>query len=101
MRRPLIQITIGDHRVAALLERLAQQMAATQADIDALTTRIDTSTTAITTAVAGIRADIDALKGTNPDLDLTALSAKVDALEAAAGGTTELDAENPVPEPIA
>ena len=47
---------------------------ATQADVDALVTRLNQAT-------ADIRQDIADLKAANPDLDLSALEAKVDALE--------------------
>jgi hypothetical protein len=56
---------------------------ATQSQIDALTS-------AITTAIAGIRADLEAIKAANPAVDLSGLQASVDALAA-------LDAENPPP----
>lgn len=58
---------------------------ATQAQIDALVTRVDT-------AVAAIRQDIADIKAAHPDLDLS-------ALEASVGGLEGLDAENPPPAP--
>ena len=63
------------------LHRKVNQIMATQEQLDALVTRIDT-------AVAGIRADIEVIKGQHPDIDLSGLEARVAGLEG-------LDAENP------
>jgi hypothetical protein len=82
---------------AVILERLDQMASEQQTQIDALAAQVETSTAAITTAVDGIRQDIADLLAANPTLDLTALTAKVDALGAAAAAATELDSENPVP----
>lgn len=73
---------------AALLPRLAdlkEAAMATQADVDALTRRISDG-------VTNIRADIQAIKEANPDLDLSALERSVDGLDT-------LAAENPEPPP--
>jgi hypothetical protein len=68
-------------------ERINVMAMLTQAQIDALTARLDAAT-------AGIRADIQAIKDAHPDVDVTALEARVAGLEG-------LDAENPeaTPEP--
>lgn len=74
-------------QVATLLERLEEMATVTQAQLDALTARIDA-------AVAGLRADIQAIKDAHPDVDITALESSLSNLEG-------LDAENPPPEPPA
>ena len=74
-------ITYDTWVILDTLNRLERILMATQADIDALTSRI-------TAAAADIRADIQALKDANPDLDLSALESKVAGLEG-------LAAENP------
>ena len=68
-----------------ILTRLEGLLMATQAQIDALATRINA-------AVADIRADIETIRAANPDVDLSALEAKVASLEGLAG-------ENPPPTP--
>ena len=78
---PLPGITYDTWLILQTLHRMEDTLMATQADIDALTTRI-------TGAAADIRADIQALKDANPDLDLSALESKVAGLEG-------LAAENP------
>jgi ABC-type transporter Mla subunit MlaD len=65
------------------LHRKVDAIMATQAQLDALVSRIDT-------AVAGIRADIDEIKAAHPEIDLSGLEARVAGLEG-------LDAENPAP----
>lgn len=80
-----------------LLERVIHL--ATQADLDALSARIDTNTNAVTTGVTGIRQDIADLKAAHPDLDLSSLEARVSGLDEAVSGLTALDSENPVPAP--
>lgn len=65
------------------LDRKADTIMATQADLDALVARIDTAT-------AGIRQDIADIKAANPGIDLSALEDRVAGLEG-------LDAENPAP----
>ena len=69
-------------RVIDKLDEMEIKMA-TQDQVNALAARIEAS-------IAGIRQDLDELKAANPDLDLSALEAKVADLEG-------LDAENPVP----
>lgn len=73
--------------VTALLHRINERTKhmATQADVDAIVSRIDTATT-------GIRQDIADIKAAFPQVDLTALEDKVSSLEG-------LDAENPVTPP--
>ncbi|MGC5012501.1 hypothetical protein ACLQ2R_17195 [Streptosporangium sp. DT93] len=56
-----------------------------QDDLNAIVGRIDT-------AVAGIRSDIEAIKAEHPEVDLSALEARVAGLEG-------LDAEYPVAAP--
>jgi len=63
------------------LNRKADRIMATQADLDALVSRIDS-------AVAGIRTDIEQIKAAHPDIDLSGLEQRVASLEG-------LDAENP------
>lgn len=69
---------------------------ATQADVDALTaavgdleSQVTADETQLGTAVAGIQAEIDALKNANPALDLTGLQAKVTEAQ---GAVTDLGA---------
>jgi len=78
------------------LEQIGRNMA-TQADINALSARIDSANLAFTTGLQGVRDDIAALKAANPGVDTTALEASVSALEADVSGLTELDSENPAP----
>lgn len=68
---------------------------ATQADVDALSSRVDAATAAVQTGVTNIRADIETLKSANPGVDTTALEASVSALESEVTDVTELDEENP------
>ena len=82
----------------SILERL--NLMATQTDIDNLTAQLTTVGEALNTAVVGIQADLDALKAANPAVDITALSASVEALVAASAAVTAIDAENPAP-PVA
>jgi hypothetical protein len=70
----------------ARLDRIEEIVGLTQQQIDAYAQRVDA-------AVTGIRADIQALKDANPDVDVTALESKLTALEG-------LDAENPEATPV-
>lgn len=65
------------------LNRKVDTIMATQAQLDALVTRLNT-------AVAGIRQDIADIKAANPAVDFS-------ALEESIGGLEGLDAENPAP----
>jgi hypothetical protein len=65
------------------LDDLKEILMATQAQIDALVTRIDK-------AVTDIRQDIADLKAANPSVDVSKLEASIGKLEG-------LDAENPAP----
>lgn len=95
MRRPLLVINIhGDHRVTDILERLNHM--ATQADVDRITTAIDTATTGIRSDIADLKAAAEA--GAN--LDFTALDAKVDALAALDAELPAAPAETPVEAPV-
>jgi uncharacterized protein YjlB len=78
----------GIYRRITALEVMAgiegAMIVATQADVDALTaavgdleSQVTADETELGTAVAGIQAEIDALKNANPALDLTGLQAKV------------------------
>lgn len=58
---------------------------ATQEQVNAIATRIETAT-------AGIRQDVADIKAAHPEVDLSALEARVGELEG-------LDAENPAPSP--
>lgn len=88
------------HLQSGSMLRLLQQIGstmATQADVDALATRVDAATTAVTTGVAAIREDIATLKASNPGVDTTALEASVGKLESEVADVNELDSENPAP----
>ena len=89
-------------RIAAQLDTILGRLnlMATQTDIDNLTAQLTTVGEALNTAVVGIQADLDALKAANPAVDITALSASVEALVAASAAVTAIDAENPAP-PVA
>ncbi|MFB9681199.1 hypothetical protein [Streptosporangium vulgare] len=67
------------------LNRKVDKIMGKQADLDAIVVRIDN-------AVAGIRQDIADIKAANPEVDFSALEAKVGALEG-------LDAEYPAVPP--
>ena len=71
--------------ILAQLTTLTEVVMATQDQVNALVTRIDT-------AVAAIRQDIADIKAAHPEIDLS-------ALEASVGGLEGLDAENPEPPP--
>ena len=89
-------------RIAAQLDTITGRLEtmATQTDIDNLTAQLTAVGDALNTAVAGIQADLDALKAANPAIDITALSTSVAALVTAAAAVTAVDAENPAP-PVA
>jgi hypothetical protein len=81
-----------DCRLTAIEQKLTQIGAhmATQADVDALTTAVDTLVTSLTAddsalqaAVAGIAAEIAALQQQNPALDISALQSSVAGAQAA------------------
>jgi hypothetical protein len=72
-------------------------MAVTQADVDALTARVDADNAVEATALQGIKDDLAALKEQAPDLDLTDLSAKVDALDQAAAQEQQVATDNAPP----
>lgn len=65
------------------IDRKVRVIMTKQEDLDNLVGRVDV-------AVAGIRQDIADIKAANPDVDLSALIARVEGLEG-------LDAENPAP----
>lgn len=75
----------GIYRLLIDLHRKADHIMATQQDIDAFVSRIDT-------AISGIRADIEQIKAAHPELDLSGLESRVADLEG-------LDAENPAADP--
>jgi hypothetical protein len=78
------------------IQHLGEHMA-TQADIDALTTRLETVDATLTAGLSGVRQDIADLKAANPGVDTAALEASVAALETGVTGLSELDSENPAP----
>ncbi len=81
----LIRITI--HEVRAMREEMRQGFMATQADLDALVSQVNTAT-------ADITSEIEALKNANPSLDLS-------GLETAVQGLQNLDTSNaPAPAPV-
>jgi hypothetical protein len=86
--------------ITGRLTRMENVLMATQAQVDALTTRVTAVGDAVTTGVAGIRSDLDAIRAANPDVDLSALEGSVTALEASTAGVTDLDAEFPVATPV-
>jgi hypothetical protein len=83
-----------------LITRLEAGMALTQAQLDAYAGQVGTYAAQVTAATDGIRGDIEAIKAANPEVDTTALEARLAELGTAAGGLQGLDAENP-PEPSA
>ena len=78
--------------LSTLDERISRM--ATQAQVDAIGAAITDAVTAITGALAGIRADIDALKA-QANVDVGPLEAKVADVTAAAQALADLDTENP------
>lgn len=97
-----------DCRLAAIEQKLTQIGAhmATQADVDALTTAVDTLVTnliaddsALQTAVAGIAAEIAALQAQNPALDISALQTSVEGAQAAVTqiGTDAISVQGLIP----
>ena len=87
MREHLLKVTIQcgcDTAVTEIMERLTHM--ATQEQVDAIASAIDTATTGIASDIADLKAAVAAGNA----LDFTALDAKVAALAA-------LDAENPAP----
>lgn len=83
----------ADATTTALTEM--RKTMATQADIDALTTKLSDMKDHLTSADAGIQAEIDALKAANPAVDVTALQSAVDALSGQVDATAAL-----VPAPV-
>jgi len=73
-----------------IITQLGEKLMATQADIDALTAALAQEDSDLNTAVTGIQAEIVALQNANPALDLTALSAQVDATAAAVAAAAAL-----------
>lgn len=71
---------------------------ATQDELNQLSGRVDAVKGAVDAGVSGIRSDLEALKAEHPEVDLTALTASVAALETSVQGVTDLDAENPAAE---
>jgi hypothetical protein len=67
--------------VSALNERM--DLMSTQADVDALTTAVDTVATDLAAAHTSLQTEIDALVKANPTLNLTALQAAVAPVDAA------------------
>lgn len=82
-------------RLTAHVNRMEKHMA-TQADIDALTTKLGELKDTLTADDAGIQAEIDALKAANPAVDVSGLQSAVDALSAQVDATSAL-----VPAPAA
>ncbi len=83
LERAVRRLTGRDHRMEKL-------MAATQADVDAIATKLGDLKTSLTNADAGIQAEIDALKAANPAVDVTALQAAVNDLSGQVDATTAL-----------
>jgi hypothetical protein len=72
------------------ITRLGEGLMAQQEDIDALTAALAQEDSDLNTAVTGIQAEIAALQNANPALDLTALTAQVDATAAAVAAAAAL-----------
>jgi hypothetical protein len=83
---------IDSHLVAVeeTITQLGEAQMSTQADVDALTAALSDDDAELNTAVTGIQAEIAALQSANPALDLTALSAQVDATKAAVDAAAAL-----------
>lgn len=90
----ILQLAAITTRLATIDERT--RLMATQEQVDAIGAAVTSAVDAITTALAGIRADIDALKA-QANVDVSALEAKVADATAAAQALTDLDLENPPP----
>jgi phage-related minor tail protein len=82
-----------------ILERLEARMAVTQEQLNAYATAVASYAQAVNASVAGIAADIRAIKDANPNLDASALEANVARLGTATQGLMDLDAEHPPAEP--
>lgn len=101
--RPLSETSPGgpvpwnlDPGLRLILVRLEAAMALTQEQIDAYAGAVGNYSQAVTTAVDGLRNDIQALKGQiGPEVDTTALDARMGELSAATARLAQLDAENP------
>lgn len=79
-----------------IINKIGERQVATQSDVDALTAALAQEDSDLNAAVSGIQAEIDSLKAANPSLDLSALSAQVDATKAAVAAAAAL-----VPAPAA
>lgn len=82
-----------DGQIMAIEEtvtKIGERQVSTQADVDALTAALAQEDSDLNTAVAGIQAEIAALQSANPALDLSALSAQVDATRAAVAAASAL-----------
>lgn len=79
------------------IKRLEVMAMASQADVDALTAALAQEDSDLNTAVTGIQAEIAALQAANPALDLTALSAQVDATAVAVAAAAALVPAPPAP----
>ena len=94
---PTIKIRCDCRDILQLLHTINGRLdtMATQTDIDALTAQLATLSSDLSGAVAGIQADLDALKAANPAVDITALQASVASLSTVVASAQAVDAENP------
>lgn len=80
-----------------LTKTLEAKMAATQADVDALTSTLDELGGSLRAALSGIQGDLDQLKAAHPSLDLSTVTDKVNTLADLVAQASTIDAENPAP----
>jgi len=92
LRTLTVQLANVSAHLGDITERLNRM--ATQEQVDALAAAVTDAVDKITAALAGIRADIDALKQ-QANVDVAPLEAKVAQAAAAAQALADLDAENP------
>jgi hypothetical protein len=86
--------------VAKLSRQEHQDMAVTQADVDALRQRVQADNATESAALDQIKADFAALQASAPaDLDLTGLSADIDALDQGAQSEQQVGTDNAPPQP--
>lgn len=92
-----------DHQIRTRLKRLEELIVTNQDELNTRADRLGVVVDTINTGVVGLRGDVQALKdqiaaGTAPEnLDFTAIDARLDAVDTATSGLTELDSETPAP----
>lgn len=78
-------------QLAQLKQEVSKKVAVTQAQLDALASTVDGISTRLGAAVTEIQQEIAALQTANPDLDLSGLQGKVDALGTVASSVEALE----------